>query len=282
VPILLAICLISAQNVEPVAAHAATARSVAAADDQASAFLGRLLVAINKRRDAVGTQHLGYIPPDAAAPLDGFLNKTLPSLTWPRPCGHRLLSGAFSWDYVRATGFDAEARGEVLACPGPEPHWTPDLAAEQWWESPIHFAVLYADPYANALGCGASGLRDGATTGKGKGKNRLEGAASAILCVTFREGETANVTSTVPVGDASFDGEAEASDEYPMYVELDGGEVAPAASDDEQAVDDGDGSASADEASADDGEADEAEDPDPESATEWKVDSDAGSVEVTN
>jgi hypothetical protein len=292
VPILLAICLISAQNVEPTAAHAATARSVAAADDQTSAFLGRLLDAINKRRDAVGTQHLGYIPPDAAAPLDGFLDKTLPSLTWPRPCGHRLLSGAFSWDYVRATGFEGEARGEVLACPGPEPYWTPDLAAEQWWESPSHFAVLYADPYANALGCSASGLRDGAIASKGNGKNRRVGAASAILCVTFREGGAASVTGTVPVGDASFDGEADASDESPLYVEddlgvdedaeSDGDAVDSAASDDAQAVDDDDASADADAESADDGEADTAEDPEPEPATEWEVDSEAGSVEVTN
>jgi hypothetical protein len=220
---------------------------------------------------------------------------------------------------VLATGFDGEARGEVLACPGPEPYWTPDLAAEQWWESPSHFAVLYADPDANALACSASGLREGATDGKGRGKSRsrTEGAASAILCVTFREGGAVNATSTSPVDDASLDAEADASDEYPVYVEddsatddgaeSDGDEVGPAASNDghasdeqafdgqagdehasdEQAIDDGGASAGvdeapADDASADDGEADGAEDPESAPASEWEVDSDAGSVDVVN
>jgi hypothetical protein len=220
VPVLLALVLISAQLLRPTTVRAAPAGAVAATDDdQSSSFLSRLLIAINRRRDAVGTQHLGYVPPDAAAPLDSFLDESLPSLAWPRPCGHQLVDGAFSWDYVLATGFDGEARGEVLACPGPEPYWTPDLAAEQWWESPSHFDVLYADPYANALACSVSGVREGAGARKEKGKSRSEQAASAILCVTFREGEAPIGAPAVPGGDAPLDSEGDVPDEPAAHVE---------------------------------------------------------------
>src|SRR5262249_28630915 len=87
--------------------------------------------------------------------------------------------GAFSWDYVLATGFGGEARGEVLACPGPEPYWTPGRAAAQWWDSPSHFKVLYADPYANALACSANGVRSGiviSSTIRRKGRTIPAGA----------------------------------------------------------------------------------------------------------
>jgi hypothetical protein len=155
----------------------------------------RLLDEINKRRDVVGTQHLSFIPADASAVLDGFLAQTMPSMAWPRPCQHHIVGGAFSWEYVQATGFDGDPRGEVLACPGPQPYWTPSRAAEQWWESPSHFAVLYADPDANGLACSANGIRAGAvvkvTSTKRKGapvQSQLTGdAAAAVLCVTFRD-----------------------------------------------------------------------------------------------
>ena len=154
----------------------------AAADEVADGFLLRLLDEINVRRASIGNQGLSYVPAHANAALDGFLTATAPSLAWPGPCMHRLVDGAFSWDYVNAAGFGGEARGEVLACPGPEPYWTPDRAADQWWVSPIHFDVLYADPEANTLACSAYGVNNSG----GKRKGRVSDAAMAVLCVTFR------------------------------------------------------------------------------------------------
>jgi hypothetical protein len=217
--VLLAILLIAAQILPP--ATAASANPAAGPADPAndgltSAFLKRLLDEINKRRDRIGTQHLDYIPPEAAAPLDGFLAKTMPSLAWPRPCGHHLVGGAFSWDYVFATGFGGEARGEVLACPGPEPYWTPARAAEQWWESPSHFAVLYADRYADALACGVAGMRSSVQIGQQKGKTETADAASAVLCVTFHEGEASSPAATGSVARESADWEdGQMTDEEP-------------------------------------------------------------------
>jgi hypothetical protein len=156
-------------------------------DPVTDAFLNRLLGEINHRRDRLGNQHLTYIPARANAALDGFLAESAPSIAWPGPCMHHLVGGAFSWDFVLAAGFGGEARGEVIACPGPEPYWTPDRAAEQWWESPIHFGVLYADPDANALACSAYGVSGGTVKGKNGKRIQTAEAASAVLCVTFRD-----------------------------------------------------------------------------------------------
>jgi hypothetical protein len=150
--------------------------------DVSDPFLNRLLDEINLRRDAAGTQRLVFVPRPANDALDSFMGYTAPTIAWPGPCMHQLVNGGYSWDYMQATtGFDAEAHGEVLACPGPEPYWTPDRAAEQWWESPVHFDVLYADGDANAVACSAYG-----TQGVGGKKNRTS-AAMAVMCVTFHE-----------------------------------------------------------------------------------------------
>jgi hypothetical protein len=152
-------------------------------DDVADPFLMRLLDEINLRRDAVGTQRLAYVPRPANDALGAFLGQTAPTISWPQPCMHQLVGGEYSWDYINATtGFDAEARGEVLACPGPEPYWTPDRAAEQWWDSPVHFEVLYGDGAANAVACSAYGAQ-----GSGGKKRNSSAAAMAVLCVTFHE-----------------------------------------------------------------------------------------------
>jgi hypothetical protein len=151
-------------------------------DEVADGFLLRLLDEINARRASIGNPGLSYVPAHANAALDGFLAETAPSLAWPGPCMHHLVDGAFSWDYVNAAGFGGEARGEVLACPGPEPYWTPDRAADQWWASPIHFDVLYADPDANAVACSAYGVNSSGS----KRRGRVSDAAMAVLCVTFR------------------------------------------------------------------------------------------------
>jgi hypothetical protein len=174
---LVIVLVIAAQPPPPAAA-------VPARDDAAEAFLDRLLDAINSRREAAGTQRLAYVPADANAALDGFLAEVVAALVWPEPCVHQLVDDAFSWDRVLAAGFGGEARGEVLACPGPEPYWTPDRAAEQWWDSPIHHDILYADPDANALACSAHGLKSGSKKDR---KHRPSDAASAIICVTFRD-----------------------------------------------------------------------------------------------
>jgi hypothetical protein len=181
VAIAAALMLIAPVAVVPVAAAPAQND-----DEVVDAFLHRLLDEINARRSALGNQRLSYVPAQANAALDGFLAETAPALAWPGPCMHNLVDGAFSWDYVLATGFGGEARGEVLACPGPEPYWTPGRAAEQWWDSPIHFDVLYADGDANAVACSTYGLRGGNSGGNKRKNQSSSGAASAILCVTFR------------------------------------------------------------------------------------------------
>jgi hypothetical protein len=156
-------------------------------DEVVDGYLMRLLDAINNRRDRIGNQHLAFVPASANAALDGFFAETVGAIRWPGPCMHNLVDGAFSWDFVIAAGFGGDPRGEVIACPGPEPYWTPDRAAEQWWDSPIHFDVLYADPSSNAIACSAYGV----SNGDGGKKNRrggggTSGAASAVLCVTFQ------------------------------------------------------------------------------------------------
>lgn len=175
---IIAVLLLIAQ----IAVPAADAAPVADDDEVADGFLLRLLEEINQRRASIGNPGLSFVPAQANAALDDFLAEAAPALAWPGPCMHRLVDGAFSWDYVNAAGFGGEARGEVLACPGPEPYWTPDRAADQWWVSPIHFEVLYADPDANALACSAYGVSGDGNRRRG----RVADAAMAVLCVTFR------------------------------------------------------------------------------------------------
>jgi hypothetical protein len=155
--------------------HEAAVAPAPVVDEVDDAFLRRLLDAINARRDRNGTRRLTFIPASANAALDGYLAETMSVISWPGPCGHQLVGGASSWDVVQAAGFGGAPRGEVLACPGPEPYWTPDRTAARWWDSPIHFDVLYADRDASSIACSAYGVRGGS-----------RGAASAVLCVTFR------------------------------------------------------------------------------------------------
>ena len=157
-------------------------------DPVADPFLLRLLDAINERRERNGTQPLTFVPGSANAALDSFFAGTVSGLGWPGPCSHDFADGALAWDAVTATGFGGAPRGEVLACPGPEPYWTPDRTAEQWWDSPIHHDVLYADGGSSAIACSAYGVQGGAS-GNGKNKRKSggsSGAASAVICVTFQ------------------------------------------------------------------------------------------------
>ena len=154
----------------------------------ADGFLVRLLDAINQRRARTSAQRLSFVPASANSALDDYFGETVSGLGWPGPCGHSLLSGAFSWDFVLAAGFGGAPRGEVVACPGPEPYWTPDRTAEQWWDSPIHFDVLYADRDSSSIACSAFGVRSGSSDDGKKKRNRSGSpdTASAVLCVTFK------------------------------------------------------------------------------------------------
>ena len=66
----------------------------------------------------------------------------------------------------------------MIACPGPEPYWTPDRAAEIWWTSSVHREILYADSDATAVACGTYGV---------EGKKSRSAMAVAVLCVTFHD-----------------------------------------------------------------------------------------------
>jgi hypothetical protein len=151
-------------------------------------FLLRLLDAINERRERNGMRPLAFVPASANAALDSFFARTATGLGWPGPCSHDFSDGALAWDAVVAAGFGGSPRGEVLACPGPEPYWTPDRTAERWWESPVHFDVLYADDASSSIACSAYGVQGG-TSGSGKNKRKTggsAGAASAVICITFQ------------------------------------------------------------------------------------------------
>ena len=81
------------------------------------------------------------------------------------------------WDYVKVSGFQGEARGEVLACPDDIGRWTAARIANAWWNSSIHRQILYADADATAVACGAYGLRQGGR------------AYETIACVTYKTGD---------------------------------------------------------------------------------------------
>jgi hypothetical protein len=160
------------------AAAPAVAAPAAAEDDGTDPYLTRLLDEINARRQADGTPSVRLVPRPANEALREFLDQTAPVLAWPGPCGHQLVEGGTSWDYLQArVGFGAEAHGEVLACPGPVPYWTPERAADAWWTSQLHRAILYDDPDVNAVAC--------ATSGASRARGRV-GPADAVLCVTYR------------------------------------------------------------------------------------------------
>ena len=75
----------------------------AARDDEVSdPYLTRLLDEINLRRQAAGTPRLRFVPRRANDALVDFLREMAPDLGWPGPCGHHLVDGGSSWDYMQA------------------------------------------------------------------------------------------------------------------------------------------------------------------------------------
>jgi uncharacterized protein YkwD len=148
-------------------------------DEATNAFMNRLLDEINARRDAVGTPRLAFVAHGANAALDEFLAYVAPGMMYPNPCMHLTIGDALAWDYVADHGYGSNPLGEVLACPDPEGsgYWTPSRTAESWLVSPGHAEILYGDPEANAIACGAYAPR----------KSGRSIAAAAVLCVTYRD-----------------------------------------------------------------------------------------------
>jgi hypothetical protein len=156
-------------------------------DDAADTFMSHLLEEINARRDARGTPRLTFVARGANAVLDEFLAYVAPAMTHPNPCMHRKLGDALAWDYVAGHGYGSSPLGEVLACPAPDwsRYWTPARAAEGWLLSPDHADILYGDPKANAIACGALAPH----------KSGQSVAAAAVLCVTYRDAAAAGETT---------------------------------------------------------------------------------------
>jgi hypothetical protein len=148
-------------------------------DEATDAFVSRLLDEINARRDAVGTPRLAFVAHGANAALDEFLAHVAPGMMYPNPCMHLTMGDALAWDYVAGYGYGSNPVGEVLACPDPDAsgYWTPSRTAESWLVSPVHADILYGDPDANAIACGAYAPR----------KSGRSVAAAAVLCVTYRD-----------------------------------------------------------------------------------------------
>ena len=178
--LLLVIALPGASPARPASAvGTAIDEVVAVRDDATDSFLSRLLDEINARRDAVGTPRLVFVAHGANAALDEFLAYAAPAITYPNPCMHLTIGDAVAWDYVAGQGYGTNPVGEVLACPtaDADSYWTPSLTADSWLESPMHASILYGDPEANAIACGAYAPR-------GSGRTV---AAAAVLCVTYRD-----------------------------------------------------------------------------------------------
>lgn len=149
------------------------APSAAPAEAPSAAYLDQLLDEINARRAAADGAAIGYAADEANQAVSQYLADLTPQMQAYHSCFHGMYNPvAPSWDYVAASGLDAEARGEVLGCPGDGFYWTPRQIADGWWNSPSHFEELYADPDANALACGAYQA----------GRNGYQ----TVACVTYR------------------------------------------------------------------------------------------------
>jgi len=142
---------------------------------ESSPYLDQLLQEINARRAKVGTPQLSYINPNANQSVDQYLADLTPRMLAMNACFHGQYNPvAPAWDYVAASGLNAEFHGEVLGCPDSSGYWTPVHLADGWWSSPAHFQYLYGDPDVNAVACGTYGpMRNGQ-------------AFETIACVTYR------------------------------------------------------------------------------------------------
>jgi hypothetical protein len=147
----------------------------APAEAPSPAYLDQLLGEINARRAQIGSPALIYAGAEANLAVTQYLTDLTPLMNARRRCFHGSNNPvAPGWDYVAASGFDAQVGGEVLGCPGDGFYWTPQQIADGWWKSPSHFSALYADAQANAVACGAYAAGNG-----GRGYQ-------TVACVTFR------------------------------------------------------------------------------------------------
>ena len=170
---LLAVSAVAAPLAAPSAALAAP--SAAPAEAPSAAYMDQLLGEINARRAKAGTAPLAYVAPAANQAVSQYLADLTPLMRAYRTCFHGMGDPvAPGWDYVAATGVDAEVGGEVLGCPGDGYYWTPKAIADGWWNSPSHFGSLYGDPSANAVACG--------TYGAGRDQRGYQ----TVACVTYR------------------------------------------------------------------------------------------------
>lgn len=145
------------------------------ADVRAASYLDQLLNEINARRAKAGTPPLAFATGEANQAVSQYLADLTPLMVARRSCFHGNGNPvAPGWDYVKLAGFGAEARGEVLACPGNDGFWTAPKIADGWWNSPSHWRSLYGDPRVNAIACGTFGPQSGGR------------AYQTIACITYR------------------------------------------------------------------------------------------------
>jgi hypothetical protein len=139
----------------------------------ATRYLWRLIDEINQRRELAGTPRLAAAPDNAHQGLSRYLADLTPAMLSSGSCFHGARNGV-GWDYAADNGFQADAHGEVLACPAENGFWTAERIADGWWSSPRHHDVLFRDAGANVIACGMYGSqRDGS-------------AYLTIACVTYR------------------------------------------------------------------------------------------------
>lgn len=138
-------------------------------------YLDQLLDEINWRRSGVGTPPLAYVSASANAALNRHVADLTATMLSSGVCTHGVGDPPrFGWDYVAETGFSGEGTGEVIACPDADGFWTAARVADGWLGSPYHAQILYADPSANVVACGAYGPQNGGR------------AYQTVLCVTYR------------------------------------------------------------------------------------------------
>lgn len=142
---------------------------------EAAPYLWKLLDEINRRRDELNTPRLALALDGPGAALALYLGDLAGSMTEAHDCFHGVgRPPRYGWDAVAETGFAAEARDEVIACPAPDGYWTSERVADAWWDSPSHRTALFGDPATNLIVCGAHHPSDGGA------------AYQLVICVTYR------------------------------------------------------------------------------------------------
>jgi uncharacterized protein YkwD len=155
--------------------HSQTDVAASGLDTRAASYLDQLLNEINARRAAAGTPPVVYAGWQENQAVGQYLADLTPMMVAMHSCFHGQYNPVSpSWDYVAASGFEGQARGEVLACPGDDGFWTAPKIADGWWNSPSHWQSLYGDGRVNAIACGTFGPQRGGR------------AYQTIACVTYR------------------------------------------------------------------------------------------------